>query len=41
MQGRRAQQASATAVHVLGETGQGTGNVCALNPSRDPNARRL
>jgi len=40
MKGTRAQQTMATAVHVLREDGQGTGNVCAHNPSRDPNARR-
>jgi hypothetical protein len=41
MRGRRAQQISATAVQVLREDGSATGNVCAHNPARDPNARRL
>lgn len=41
MRGMRAQQTSATAVHVLRDDGQGSGNVCAHNPKRDPKAPHL
>lgn len=41
MPGMRAQQTTATAVHMLREDGTGSGNVCAHNPKRDPSAPRL
>lgn len=41
MRSVRAQQTMATAVHILTEDGTGSGNVCAYNPRRNPNAPRL
>lgn len=41
MRGTRVRQTMATAVRVVREDGTDTGNVCAHNPKRDPNAPRL
>jgi hypothetical protein len=41
MRGARAQQITPRAVHVLNSAGVTTGNVCAHNPSRNPNAPHL